>query len=88
MPDSGQVAGGRGVILNLLTNDSDPDGDLDLGGITIIGDPNAGIVEVLGAGRVRYTTRTTVAGLDSFSYTVSDQAGNVSNHATVSIQIQ
>jgi hypothetical protein len=55
--------------------------------VTIIQFPAHGTLEVLGNGKVRYTTVLSGQAQDSFLYTVADDNGNVSNEATVSISI-
>jgi len=54
---------------------------------TIIRAPKRGNVELLGNGRFTYTPKKNKVGVDSFTYTATDPAGNVSRVATVTIQI-
>ena len=46
-----------------------------------------GTVELLGDGNIRYTPAANYSGPDSFSYTVKDSVGAVSNPATVSFTV-
>lgn len=53
----------------------------------IVNHPRRGAVEILPDGAFVYTPKKNKAGEDSFTFTVSDEAGNVSNEATVRIRI-
>ena len=70
--------------LDVLANDSDPDGDPLT--ITAVTAPAHGTTTIA-AGRVSYTPTTGYSGTDTFRYTVSDGKG-ASATATVSITIQ
>ena len=63
----------------------DPEND-DLT-VTIVSQPKRGTVEVSDDGTVTYTPTENKVGKDSFTYTVTDTAGNVSEEATVRIRI-
>ena len=63
----------------------DPEND-DLT-VTIVSQPKRGTVEVSDDGTVTYTPNENKVGKDSFTYTVTDTAGNVSEEATVRIRI-
>ena len=73
-----------------LSNDgalkaSDPeDGALSF---TVIRQPKRGSVEVREDGTFTYTPKKNKVGVDSFTYTATDPAGNVSRTATVTVQI-
>ncbi len=57
------------VVIDVLANDSDPDGDsLTLVGVT---DPANGTAEIVD-GAIRYTPDSGFSGPDSFAYTISD----------------
>ena len=51
--------------------------------VTIVSQPKRGTVEVSDDGTVTYTPTENKVGKDSFTYTVTDTAGNVSEEATV-----
>ena len=65
---------------------SDPDGDALT--VTIVKEPKRGTLEVGENGTVTYTPEENKVGKDSFTYTVTDTAGNTSEEATVRIQIK
>ncbi len=54
---------------------------------TIVRNPKRGSVEVKPDGSFTYTPKKNKVGVDSFTYTATDPAGNVSRVATVTIQI-
>ncbi|MEC7765239.1 MAG: Ig-like domain-containing protein [Pseudomonadota bacterium] len=70
------------VTINLLGNDSDPDGDT----ISIIGgtDPANGSVELNDDGTVTYTPNPGFVGEDTFTYTITDGNGG-QDTATVTV---
>jgi hypothetical protein len=74
------------VDINLVANDSDPDGTLNLSSIRV-NQPAHGQVEILGNGVVRYTPNTDFAGTDTFTYTIKDNTGAESLPATVIIAV-
>lgn len=64
---------------------SDPDGDALT--VNIVKEPKRGTLEVSPEGTVTYTPEENKVGKDSFTYTVTDSAGNTSEEATVRIKI-
>lgn len=83
MPDSDTTPENTAVMIDVLTNDSDPDGDT----LTLqdVGDAMHGTVQIIGT-QVQYTPDKGYAGTDSFTYTVSDGNGEVATE-TVTITI-
>jgi hypothetical protein len=82
--DNVSVNKGDGVIINVVSNDSDPDGDV----LTpiIVSQPLYGSVQVNLDGTITYTHNDSENFLDSFTYKLTD--GTVeSNVATVSIAV-
>lgn len=65
---------------------SDPEGDALT--VTIVDAPKRGDVTIQADGTVLYTPKENKVGKDSFTYTVTDTAGNVSEVATVRVTIQ
>ena len=64
---------------------SDPEGQAMT--FTVTRQPKRGTVEVREDGTFLYTPKKNKVGVDSFTYTATDPAGNVSREATVTIQI-
>ena len=64
---------------------SDPEGQPLT--FTVTRGPKRGTVEVKEDGTFTYTPKKNKVGVDSFTYTATDPAGNVSREATVTIQI-
>lgn len=70
------------LLLDVLANDSDPDGDVPV--IVELGTPEHGSV-VTDGGIIRYEPGPTFTGNDSFSYKISDGVNGVAT-ATVTLQ--
>jgi uncharacterized delta-60 repeat protein len=85
--DSATVAEGSTVMIDLAANDSDAENALDLNSISIIGAPANGVLVVNGDGTVSYTHDGSETSSDSFTYTISDISGAISNTATVNITV-
>jgi hypothetical protein len=83
-PDSAQTSIDTPVSLNVLANDSDPEDD-DLT-VTAIGQPGHGSATFTAAGQVQYTPAAGFLGTDTFTYTVTDSAGNTAT-GTVTIDV-
>ena len=81
--DAARTGRGRAVDVDVLANDSDPDGDpLALESVT---QPQHGAVAVAN-GKARYTPDAGFEGADSFGYTVNDGRGRTSS-ATVTVHV-
>ena len=75
-------------ILDIAANDSDADDGLDLNSIIIVSDPSNGAIDSInGDGTVTYTHNGGETTSDSFTYTIQDVAGLVSNVVTVNLVI-
>ncbi|MFC1505086.1 Ig-like domain-containing protein, partial [Thermodesulfobacteriota bacterium] len=73
---------------NALTNDTDVDGTIDPTTVQIVSDVSHGATSVNPTtGEVTYTPAANYNGADSFTYTVRDDDNDVSNTATVSINV-
>lgn len=75
------------VTINILSNDSDPDGTLNTASVTVTTNPARGTVTINPDGTVRYTPAANYVGADSFAYTVKDNHGIASNPATVTLTV-
>ena len=83
--DSAATTAGTQVGINVLANDSDPDGD----GLTIMDTTQAahGSVSITGGSVVDYTPNGDFIGTDSFEYTVGDGAGGTAT-ASVTVTVE
>jgi hypothetical protein len=73
------------INIGVLSNDSDPDGDLDPSSLTLVSSPSQGTGTVIN-GRVRYSAPKGFIGVVTFTYQISDLAGNF-DLATVTVTI-
>ncbi|MFC3149434.1 Ig-like domain-containing protein [Litoribrevibacter euphylliae] len=87
-PDSISLLKGESATVNLTTNDVDPDDGIDVTSIDITSLPSSGSVSINNDGSILYTHNDSNTLIDSFTYTVQDTLGAVSNSAIVSIVIQ
>jgi len=75
------------ITINVIGNDTDVDGDLDPASLVLQTNPANGVVTINADGTVLYTPNANYTGVDSFTYTVGDTAGNTSNEATVTVAV-
>jgi len=87
MDDALTVMRGSVTALNLAANDTDADDGIDLNSISLSTTATHGSLLVNSNGTVNYTHDGGVSALDSFSYRIRDNAGELSNSATVNITI-
>ena len=81
----GSISGKKPTTLDLLANDTDPDGDTLT--ISSVGDAEYGNVSISGGTSVRFSaTRNSEGNSDSFEYTITDADGETST-ATASFTI-
>ncbi len=82
--DSASTPAGQPVTIDVLANDSDPDGDaLDVIAMT---QPAHGSVSQGDGGKLTYTPDAGFEGTDRFSYTISDgQGGSASAQVTITV---
>lgn len=84
--DSGSVVLGSSAAIDVLANDSSPDGTLVPSSVTIVTPPQFGVVVVNPVtGVATYTPGGAFQLSDSFQYDVTDSQGETSNVATVTI---
>lgn len=75
-------------VIDVLANDTDADGTLDPASVTIVDGPAHGTLTInTTTGAITYTPTTGYVGADSFTYTVKDNDGNVSNVASVTLDV-
>ncbi len=85
--DSATTARGTPVTIDVLANDTDPDGTLDPTSVAVTALPVHGTVSVYSAtGAVTYAPDTSYSGADSFGYRVCDNHGACAT-ATVRVTI-
>jgi len=76
------------VIINVVANDSDPDGMIDPATVVIVQQPTrGGTVLNNNNGTVTYIPRKNFKSTDTFTYTVNDNEGAASNEATVRVNV-
>ncbi|MEC5030311.1 MAG: tandem-95 repeat protein, partial [Oscillatoria sp. PMC 1051.18] len=86
--DTATTTEGEAVTINILDNDTDSDGTLDLSSVTVVTQPSDGNLQVNSTtGVVTYTPDANFTGNDTFTYTVADNEGENSNPATVNITV-
>ncbi len=86
-PDTAETRFNTLVVIDVVDNDTDADGTVDPASVAIVGDPAHGTAASNGSGAVTYTPATDFSGPDSFSYTVKDNQGAISNVATVTVTV-
>lgn len=85
--DSATTASGTAVTVNVVANDTDPDGTINTATITIVTPPLNGTAVANPTGTVTYTPAAGFVGTNTFTYTVKDNLGAVSNIATVTVSV-
>lgn len=76
------------VQINVLSNDADVDGSVDVTTVSVASSPSNGSTSVDPVtGVITYTPSADFNGSDSFTYTVEDNGGLASNAATVTITV-
>ena len=86
--DSFSVSENTPKVLNILANDTDQNGTIVPTSVVITTPPAHGTISIdPTTGAVTYTPTNGFLGADSFKYKVSDDAGAVSNIATVSLSV-
>jgi len=87
--DSANTGFETAVTVDVAANDSDANGTLDLTSVAIITDTTNGATSINGAtGVVTYTPNVNFSGDDTFTYTINDDLGDISNVATVTITVE
>lgn len=84
--DSILIGKNQTIDIDVLKNDTDPDGNINLSNIQITSSAQLGLVNVLNK-KIQYTPGTNVCGFDSIKYRLTDNNSELSNIATVYIEI-
>jgi len=89
--DTATAIAGTPVSIDVLANDTVtlPSGSLDPNSVTIARAPagTVGTATVLESGQISFTAASGYVGTATFTYTVRDNAGSLSNEATVSVTV-
>ena len=85
--DTATTRKGQAVTINVLANDTDPESNIVPGSVNIVAGSINGNAALNVNGSVLYTPALNFAGTDSFTYTVKDATGLVSNLATVTVSV-
>lgn len=87
-PDVATVAEGNatGVVISPLGNDTVQTGTKQIPAFTSFTTVNGGLVERLNSTQIRYTNTTNFAGVDEFSYTLSNGLG-ATDTSTISVTV-
>jgi VCBS repeat-containing protein len=86
--DTATVDEGDSVVIAVLANDTDPDGNSTLNPASVeVTQPAHGTVTVNADGTVTYQSNGDEVTSDSFTYTVRDDLGALSDTATVTVSI-
>jgi hypothetical protein len=76
------------VTITVVANDTASTGSIVVSTVAVIGGPGHGTAHALADGTVTYTPATDFVGTDSFSYVVTDTAGETSNTAMVTVTVR
>ncbi len=87
LADSAQTFSPRPVVIDVLANDSDPDGFLEPASVRITAPPVSGSVSVGRDGRISYTPDPDTLGEVRFRYSVADLDGAVAREAEVVVTV-
>ncbi len=86
--DSATVNSAATTTIDVVNNDSDPDGSIDPATVSIVTQPNSGTATVdTTTGSISYRSNSGYSGSDQFTYRVSDNQGRASGSATVSVTV-
>jgi len=85
VPDSVRTNANTPVVIDVLRNDSDPDGTLNRTSVSIASGPDVGSAVVQTDGTIRYSPPFNFGGTATLQYSVLDNDGLASNFATVTI---
>ncbi len=84
--DSVLIGKNQIILIDVLGNDTDPDGDISTSTIQVLGTPQIGIFSIIN-NKIQYTPSTNICGFDSIKYRLQDVNLELSNIATIYIEI-
>lgn len=88
MDDFGDTFSNTAILIDVLNNDSDPDGVIDPTSVSIQSGPSNGIATVDPVtGEITYTPNEDFESTDFFTYLVQDTQSGESNLATVTVNV-
>src|SRR5262245_17598514 len=76
------------VTIPVVANDTASSGQIVASTVAVVVGPGHGTAHAQADGTVTYTPATDFVGTDSFSYVVTDTAGETSNTATVTVTVR
>lgn len=85
--DNAFSVNGAPAVINVIANDTDVDGTINPASVVIVSPPLSGTAVNNLDGTVTYTPAVDFAGTVTFTYTVNDNLGAVSNIATVTVNV-
>jgi len=85
--DSDMTKQGDTTRTVVLSNDEDPDGSLNSSTVAVQSAPSDGSATANDDGTITYDPDSGFTGTDTYTYTVEDEDGAVSNAATVTIEV-
>jgi ELWxxDGT repeat protein len=83
----GSIQAGQALVIDVLSNDIDVDGDVIPSTATLVTQPAGGTASINGAGVITYTANASFSGADQFTYSVADNQGRRSLPATVRVTV-
>lgn len=78
---------GQPILLNVISNDFESDGEINPASIEIISGPGGGTATPHADGTISYVPAADFVGVDQFTYRVADLVGRESNLASVEIAV-
>ena len=86
--DTASLSIGGSVTIKVLSNDTASTGNtINTTSVTIVRDASKGSTVVNQGGSVKYISDGVYVGTETFTYTVKDNKGTLSNEATVTVNI-
>lgn len=75
------------VKIAVIQNDSDPDGQINPGSVSIMNAPSHGSAQTDNQGNIIYNPNPNYNGMDQFTYVVNDDKNMTSNQANVTVTV-